>query len=187
MPTAYRVSPNPPASALFFLFFLSNTRRNVNNREKKSTRNRNHNGPLYLNDPNPGCSSTCPTCRRQPVSSVRHDLRPVVCHQRRSTAAAAAAAAHGDCEAPSEPEPEPRDTLLYGRRPEDYHPAPPRFFRDEREHAVRWVPTLPDGAAANLWAFGRGCNRERDGVRYKTSGGAVGTGGERRVFFGERG
>ncbi|KAI0148509.1 hypothetical protein GGR57DRAFT_231963 [Xylariaceae sp. FL1272] len=76
--------------------------------------------------------------------------------------------------------PEPRDVLLYGRRPEDYHPPPPRFFRDE--HGIRWIPVLPDGAA-NAWVFDEVRGRGRDGVQYRTDGGAVGGavghGGER--------
>jgi hypothetical protein len=76
-----------------------------------------------------------------------------------------------------------RDTFLYGRRTEDYHPTPPQYFQDYR--GVRWVPTLPDGAA-NAWVFDRDGNPERDRVRYRTAGGAIGTGGERRTLFGER-
>ncbi|CAJ2508773.1 Uu.00g137990.m01.CDS01 [Anthostomella pinea] len=108
-----------------------------------------HSIPNNSNAPHP----TCPTCGQTVFQYASH------------TAQHYAAAA-----------PDPRDTLLYGRRPDDYLPAPPRFFRDDA--GIRWIPTLPDGAANfNFRGHDGG-----GGMKWRSGGGAVGTGGERRVF-----
>ncbi|KAI1495663.1 hypothetical protein F5X99DRAFT_414893 [Biscogniauxia marginata] len=69
--------------------------------------------------------------------------------------------------------PDPQDTLIYGRRPEDYYhqQIPSRYFTDS--NGILWLPTLPDGAPSFRQAG-------RDHARFKVGGGAVGTGGERR-------
>ncbi|KAI1333472.1 hypothetical protein F5Y15DRAFT_353086 [Xylariaceae sp. FL0016] len=66
---------------------------------------------------------------------------------------------------------DPHSTLVYGRRPEDHHASPPRYFRDRVE--VRWWPELPDGAV-NHHSFK--CTKA---TGKRVGAGAVGIGGMR--------
>ena len=132
----------------------------------------NNNGPLFVNGPPTTTSTTnlARTCAAAAAAATGAGLTcsyPCACACAcAATAAAAAAASRGGVCLAAYPSPhgpccaglDPRDTLLYGRRPDDYYPTPPSYWCDV--HGVPWAPFLPDG-----------CGRSAGG------GGGVGCGG----------